>query len=150
MRRSAIVVGTILALFAFGVAPANSASRLRLYRGETSDGHHISFSVARTETGRFIRQMSYGATITCEDQTSSEVGFAWGLGNSLPITDRAFSFDVVYPTDATHIAGEIGKLRGSGTMRITYPALTDDEHVQICTTGDLTWDVEIRRIIPRS
>jgi hypothetical protein len=38
----------------------------------------------------------------------------------------------------------------SGTLSWAFPAFTPDEQVQLCTTGDLTWEVNFRRIIQRS
>ena len=93
--------------------------------------------------------MDYGVTFTCEDQTTLGAGTGWGLGNSLPIVDRMFSFDELFTTDATHSAGELGPLRGYGTMIINLGGLTVDEQPQLCTTGDLTWEVEFVRIITR-
>jgi len=88
-------------------------------------------------------------TFTCEDQTTQGWGIGWGLWNSLPIIDRIFSFDEAFTDQATHIGGEIGKVQGTGTMTITIAALTVDEQAQLCTTGDLTWEVEFLRTIPR-
>jgi hypothetical protein len=151
MRRSAAAICIIVALLMLAVAPpATAATRIRVYKGETSQGHGISFRVVRTDNGRFIREMDYGVTFTCEDQTTQEWGIGWALTNSLPIIDRVFAFDEVFTDQATHIAGELGKLRGSGTMTITMAALTEDEQAQLCTSGDLTWDVEFVRIIART
>ena len=39
-------------------APAHAAPRLRLYRGRTLfQEHRISFVVAKTDSGRFVREM---------------------------------------------------------------------------------------------
>jgi hypothetical protein len=150
MRRSAGAICIIVALFLVAVAPpAQAATRIRVYKGETSQGHGIRFRVVRTDNGRFVREMGFGATLTCEDQTTQEWGFGYGFSNLVPITDGAFAFDDVFEFQATHLAGEIGKLRGSGTLSITVPSLTPDEQAQVCTTGDLTWDVEFDRIIVR-
>jgi hypothetical protein len=151
MRRPAVVVGIVVTFLVLAVAaPAHSATRLRVYRGETSDGHRIAFRVARTDAGRFIREMQWGVTFTCEDETTQEWVIGWGLSNSLPITDGAFSFDEVDSFMATHLAGHLGPLHGSGTLAMAVPALTADEQAQLCTTGDLTWEVEFVRIIIRT
>ena len=47
--------------------------------------------------------MDYGVTFTCEDQTTRDWRIGWDLANSLPIADRAFTFDVVFLDQATHI-----------------------------------------------
>jgi hypothetical protein len=40
--------------------------------------------------------MDYQVTFTCEDQTTQDWGIGWGLGKSLPIIDRLFSFDEAF------------------------------------------------------
>ncbi len=152
-RRSGIAIGIIVGtLILTTAAPASSATRLRVYKGETSQGEAIRFKVARTATGqRFISEMDYGVTFTCEDQTTQSWGIGWGLArDSAPITDRVFSFDESFSDMATHIAGRLGPLAGEGTMTVTIAALTEDEQAQLCTTGDLTWEVEFVRVIMRS
>lgn len=129
-------------------APASSATRLRVYKGETSDGHRISFRVARTDQGRSIRDVGIGVTFTCEDDTTQEWGIHWGLArDQVPITKGAFSFDDADSQLATHIAGQIGRSEGSGTASLAIAALTEDEEAQLCTTGDLPWTVEYIRTV---
>jgi hypothetical protein len=149
-KRSALAVTVLLGVLVLSVAsPARSATKLRIYKGETSQGYSITFRVARTDAGRFIREMEWGITFTCEDQTTQDWGIGWGLANSLPVTDGAFVFDESFTNEATHLSGRIGKLRGSGTLTMVIAALTDDEQAQLCISGDLTWDVEFVRTIRR-
>jgi hypothetical protein len=137
-------------LLVTSAAPAISATRLRVYRGETSDGHRIAFRVERTDQGRFIREFRIDVTFSCEDQTTQEWGLLWGFArNSVPITEGAFSFDEVDPFLAIHLAGELGKLQGSGAASLATAALSEDEDAVLCTTGDLTWTVEYVRTITR-
>jgi hypothetical protein len=144
---TAIFVGTLILSSS---VPAHAASRLRQYKGQTSQAHNIAFVVARTDAGRFVREMWFNLDFTCEDQTTQRVGWGFGLGAQLPITDGTFSFDEVDQGMALHVAGDLGSLHGQGTLRLTFPALTADEQAQLCTTGDLTWEVEFLRTIPRS
>jgi hypothetical protein len=128
-------------------APAHAVPRLRLYRGQTSQGHNIRFVVGKTDAGRFVREMDLrGISLTCEDQTTLDFGFGFGFGGGqVPIIDRAFSFDEVAGEMAIHIAGELGSLQGQGTLSLTMAQLTPDEQAQLCTSGDLTWTVEFFR-----
>ena len=142
----AVLVGTLILSSA---VPAHAASRLRQYKGQTSQAHNIAFFVARTDAGRFINEMWFTLDTTCEDQTTQRSGWGFGLGKTVPITDGAFSFDEVDQGLALHVAGDLGSLHGQGTLRLTFPALTADEQAQLCTTGDLTWEVEFLRTIPR-
>ena len=68
----------------------------------------------------------------------------------MPITDGAFSFESVDSTLAIHLEGRLGWLRGEGTLSLATAALTVDEQAQLCTTGDLTWEAEFVRTIPRT
>ena len=148
-KRSPLGIALLVALLALAMAaPAHAAARLRLYRGETSQGERISFVVGRTDAGRFVKDVDTGATFTCEDQTTLGIGFGIGFGRtSVPITDRAFSFDEILGGTAYHLAGELGSLQGQGTLSVVVASLNEDEQAQLCTTGDLTWTVEfIRRL----
>ena len=129
-------------------APADAAPRLRLYRGETSQGERIRFVVAKTDAGRFVSELDSGVSLTCEDQTTEDFGFGIGFGRrSAPITDGAFSFDEAFGNIAFHITGELGILHGEGTLSVVEADLTETEQAQLCTSGDLTWTVEfVRRL----
>jgi hypothetical protein len=151
MRRyRALGVGLLCVLILEAAVPAHAAPRDRLYRGLTSQEERIRFIVAKHDAGRFVRSMDVRPVLTCEDQTTEEFGFGIGFGGQVPITDRAFSFDQLLGNMAIHLAGELGRLQGQGTLRFTMAALTADEQAQLCTTGDLTWEVEFVRTIPRT
>ena len=131
--------------------PAQAAPRhLRLYKGETSQGDSIRFVVARTNAGRFVQKVNVGhITLTCEDDTTLELGFGYGFARTMvPITDGAFSFDDVFWDTAFHVAGELGRLQGQGTLSRAQALITPDEQAtQLCTSGELTWEVELVRTI---
>lgn len=144
----AIIVGTLILSTA---APAHAAVRLRKYKGQTSQAHNIAFVVAKTDAGRFIKEMGSSLDFTCEDQTTQRIGVGWGFArNQVPITDGAFSIDDVDQGAALHIAGDLGPLHGEGTLSLAFPALTADEQAQLCTTGDLTWEVDFGRFVTRT
>ena len=148
-RRSAFAIGIVVGtLILSTAAPAQAAVKLRQYKGQTSQAHNISFFVARTDAGRFIKEMWFFLDYTCEDQTTVRSGWGFGLGKTVPITDGAFSFDQVDQGLALHVAGDLGSLQGQGTLTLSFPAFTPDEQLQLCTSGDLTWEVEYRRTIP--
>ncbi len=152
-RRSALAIGILIGTLILTTAvPAHAATRVRVYQGETSQGQRITFRVAKTEAGRSVVLMFLGVTLTCEDATTQEWGFGWDFGNtrSVPITEGAFSYDQADQFMAAHFDGRLGPLRGEGTVSIAVPALTVDEQAQLCTTGDLTWEVEFVRTITSS
>ena len=150
-KRSALGIALLVGLLILATAaPAQAAPRLRLYRGETSQGERIRIVVAKTDAGRFVRDVGVSlVTLTCEDQTTIEFGFGYGFGGTMvPITDRAFSFDDAFWESAFHIAGEMGPLQGQGTMSKAQAVITADEQAaQLCTSGDLTWSVEFVRTL---
>ena len=152
-RHSAFAIGILVgALILAAAVPAHAAPRFRVYRGDTSqEGQRIAFRVAKTDAGRFVRVIDLGVTFACEDGTTQEWGIGWFLGgNYVPITDGAFSFESVDSSLAIHLEGRLGPLRGEGTLSLATAALTADEQAQLCTTGDLTWEVEFVRTITRT
>ncbi len=151
-RRSAFAIVILVGFLVLTAAvPAHAAPRIRIYRGETSQGQAIAFRVVKTDAGRSVVVMFLTAAVTCEDATTQEWGFGWDFGNtgSVPITDGAFSYDQVDQFMAAHFDGRLGPLRGEGTVSMAVPAMTADEQAQLCTTGDLTWEVEFVRSIAR-
>ena len=144
-RRSRLVVTVLLGILVLSIsAPAHSATRLRVFKGETSQGHGIKVRVARSDAGRFVREMDLPhITVTCEDQTTVEFAYYLSFGRTtVPIVEREFSFDDVFGDIALHVAGE-------GTLSFAMAQLTPDEQAQLCTTGDLTWEVDYVRTIRR-
>ncbi len=49
-------------------------------------------------------------------------------------------------TQALHLHGTIQAVHGSGTFSLAVAQFTQDEHVQICSTGELAWTVD--RTVP--
>lgn len=151
-KRSAFVIAVLACLLVLTMAiPAHAAPRLRLYRGETSQGMRIKFIVARTDAGRFVQEIDIHFTLTCEDATTQDWVSGWSFGQpryGVPIlADGTFTYDDVSEFMAAHFDGRLGTLSGEGTTSTTVPALTPDEQAQLCTTGDLTWTVEfVRRL----
>lgn len=150
-KRPALAIVLLTAILSLSMAvPAAAGSRVRVYAGETSQGKPISFHVMKADTGRrFLQGFRITVTMTCEDATTEEwrMGFGFG-GRGMPLTDGVFvDIDDVFSFDALHIHGRIGQLAGRGTFKFTVPQLTADEQAQVCTTGDLTWQVEYTRTL---
>lgn len=143
----AILIGVLVLTIA---VPAQASPRLRKYKGQTSQAHNIAFFVARTDAGPFIKEMWFTVDLTCDDQTTQRVGVGYGFGrDQAPITAGTLLIDEVDQSSALHVAGDLGRLQGQGTLSWAFPAFAPDEQVQLCTTGDLTWEVEFLRTIPR-
>lgn len=131
--------------------PAHAVPRLRKYKGQTSQAHNISFLVAKTDAGRFIRGMQIDLDFTCEDQTtqgSDGVSVSAGTRCRSPM-EPSHSTRSTRPRRCMSPGG-LWVAPWAGTLTITLPALTADEQAQLCTTGDLTWEVDFLRTIPRA
>jgi hypothetical protein len=137
--------------FVATAAPAHAISRFREYKGETSAGRRITFVVQKSDAGRFLREFDIRTTMTCDDQTTQEWVIGFGFASrQVPIVDRAFAFDDVDPFMAVHLAGELGRLQGQGTVSIAVAALDASEQAQLCTSGDLTWTAEFVGWLPHA
>lgn len=151
MRKRPVSLIVVLATFltvAMAV-PAAASTKTRVYTGETSQLEPIAFRVRKTDDGgRVANHWHVGMTITCEDGTTQE----WRiLGTALPLTDGVFvEVDGADEFVAIHLHGRVGHWRGRGTLEVTLAELTPDEQAQVCTTGELTWQVEYDRTLSRT
>ena len=144
MRRIvAIAVGALTAL-SLMAGPAQAATSKR-YRGHLSDGSGIQAVLRRGASGTLrLQSLSFEAHLTCEDATTTDWIVGIGFGRGPAVVDHAVELDLVDPDMALHVHGTFGPHRASGDFRFSVPVLTEDEHAQLCTTGDLTWTM--RRI----
>jgi len=122
--------------------PSQAARQLRRYKGKTSQDHNISFFVKKTDSGRFVNILVVRLTLTCDDLTTQEWVTSFGLGKTAPITDGAVAYDQV-DYWAVHLAGHLGPRHGEGTLSMATTAFDAEEHAQLCTTGEMTWEVDL-------
>jgi hypothetical protein len=147
MRRLVRTIASILVAGSIAVSAATpvSASPVRReYRGETTQGERIVFKTAEYVNGRVrLTYFEIGTMLTCDDETTHHAGWGYHYGRSGPLLADGTTLDVDEGDVqlAIHIDGELRRRQGSGTLKVTWAALTDDEQAQICTTGDLMWDV---------
>jgi hypothetical protein len=98
----------------------------------------------RNDAGVGLLTLSWGWTLTCEDGTQvlGRTGYFFGGGGQVMPRGR-IDLDLVSvgPGDAFHVHGELGAHVGSGTMSLTWPALTENLQAQLCTSGEPTWDL---------
>jgi hypothetical protein len=153
-RHPAIGIVVLIAILSVSMAiPAAAASKTRVYKGETSQMKPFSVRVLKADDGqRYFKGFTVGIVLTCEDASTQEWGMGWFWGGKQnQLTDGVFvDMDEVWGSEALHIHGRIGHYRGSGTFRFTVAELTADEQAQVCTTGDLTWQVEYERTLSRT
>jgi hypothetical protein len=150
MTRTKIVGAGVAGLMVLSVlVPAVASAggqdvRFRHYRGETSQGGTMSVTTFVTGTTTMLDSVYFGSvTLDCEDGTQLQYGMGYGWGGGLPMPAERIDVDYVSVFDAIHVHGRLGVHGGSGTLSYTIPALTADEQgAQLCTTGELTWQLQ--------
>ena len=129
-------------------APALAARHLG-YRGETSEGRRVRLEVLRKPDGRrFLTEFFFIAKLTCEDASTTTVGFGHGgkhlLDENGQVTverreDGLFGYAVTFTATVRRDSAE-------GTAEIVTSGLTSDDQAQLCVTPLLDWSAErVRR-----
>jgi hypothetical protein len=151
MRKASWVAIVALVMFT-GLMPATAASasaapRVRWYEGTTSQGGRLSMSVAVRDGVPYLGWLIIDGPYSCEDGTQGDIaGDGWGwfpsdLAGPVP-TNEPLELSENEGDFAFMLSGRIGPLRGSGTLTVLIPALTEDEQAaQVCTFGG-TWAIE--------
>ena len=141
-----LVLSACLTLAA--TAPALAARHLT-YRGETTQGRRVGLEVLRKADGRrFLTEFFFIARLTCDDATTTTVGFGHGgrhrLDENGQVTierreDGLFGYAVTFTATVRREVAE-------GTVEIIASGLTSDDQAQLCSTGVLDWSAErVRR-----
>jgi hypothetical protein len=148
MRRLiALVTAAVLGVCMVGEGAAATPHKVRVYEGPLGEGGAtIRFELVKRE-GRpmQMRSMSFGVmTLTCDDGSEQGSSMMWSGGlPELPshALDLDYSYDIVL-----HLHGTIQAVHGSGTLSVAIAWFTQDEQVQTCESGELTWTVD--RTVP--
>lgn len=124
-----------------GVEPGGD----RIYKGKTSQGQSIEAHTNRRAGGWGLKELGFGANLTCEDGQEIDLGEAdFWIPPLPPGEHNRISIDEVDPYEGLHIHGRIGPKHGSGTIEVILPALTKHEKAQACTSGEQTWTIKRR------
>jgi len=143
MTRTRIVGAGVAGLMVLSMLVPAAASagdvRYRHYRGQTSQGGLVSAKTyVKDATRDGIIDFS-SVTLDCEDGSQFQLGVAFDL--PMP-PGETFGLDHLYPFAAVHVHGRLGVHGGSGTLSLAIPTLNADEQAQLCSSGELTWQVE--------
>lgn len=146
LRRPIAVIACLAAAAALLVpspAAAASPTRIRHYAGVTSEGDAFAITtVVRAGVVR-LREVSINGTAACEDGTLFEFGHGLGFAARGPlISDGQLQYEDIAFSDAFFLLGRLGSKGGSGTVTHLFAALDALEEPQVCTTGELTWQVQ--------
>jgi len=148
MTRMRIVIAGLAGLMVLSVLVPAVASAggqdvsFRYYRGTTSQGDPIYVTTYVRDTTTRLYSVDFGSvTLNCEDGSQLQwgVGVGWVPGFALP--PERLDLDWMWLFEAIHIHGRLGVHGGSGTFSDAIPVLTADEQAQLCTTGELTWQL---------
>jgi hypothetical protein len=120
------------------------AGKLRVFEGTLGDsGQPITLTlILREDRPPALSEVDFGADMTCEDGTTQMwlVGMGWG-GRLPSLPSHMLDLDAFDLSEVLHVHGKVQAVQGEGTFEFAIPALTVDEHAQICTTGELPWAV---------
>ena len=138
------VLFTLLAAVPAGAGPT---TRIRHYEGETSQGQILRLAVAVRGDVVRLRELYVEGSIACEDGTGSFFGSGIGFGGfSGPVVaDEMLDLQEVFLDVGILVSGRLGEHRGAGTLTQAVARLDTEEQAQVCSTGELTWQVERRR-----
>ena len=143
-----VLMCLVFSVTVVSVDASAGAGKRRVYEGTLSNGYPMGIKlVLREDRSPALREVGFGADITCEDGTLQTwfIGFGWAGG--LPaLPSHALDLDLVDSSQAIHLQGKVQAIHGAGTLQLTIAALTADEQSQLCTSGEVTWTVE--RTVP--
>ena len=148
VTRTIALLMVVASLLVAAAAPAVAARQLT-YRGETSEGRRVGLEVLRKPDGRrFLTEFFVTVRLTCEDASTTTVGFWHGgrhrLDENGQVTidrreDGLFGYVVTFTATVRRDLAE-------GTVEIIASGLTSDDQAQLCQTGLLDWSAErVRR-----
>ena len=140
MSRS-IVASAILVLamiLSTVLAPVAQASKLRTYRGRTSQHRSgpVYFLIVRTSEGLGVRDDDFEFRLTCEDGSRFRYGTGYGYGRrGYPLQGHHLEFR----NERLRVTGTFGPQLAFGTARFRLTRHKHGGGRQVCTTGNITW-----------
>ncbi len=145
-----LVTVAVLAVCTIGGSAAARSGKLRIYEGPLGGaGGSIQFELIKRDGHPLgMSSVSFGVTLTCDVDGSVQewvVGYGWG-GQLPELPSHSVDLDDVGGNQALHLHGTIQAVHGGGTLSLAVVQFTQDEQVQICSTGELAWAVD--RTVP--
>jgi hypothetical protein len=129
----------ILAMMLSAVlTPVAQASKLRTYRGRTSQPRSgpVYFLIVRTSDGLGVRDFDFEFRLTCEDGSRFRYGTGYGYGRSgYPLDGHQLEIR----TQRLRVTGTFGPQLAFGAARFKLRRHKPGGGRQICTTGNITW-----------
>jgi hypothetical protein len=138
--QTGILLAVVVAIA--GSVPAASASpsrsRMLRYVGTTSQGLDMEFAATADPDSLRITSFEFDYELTCLiDGTHQRVGAGFSAG--VDVHDGQFAYVAHGQTDSIDFSGSISPTAAAGLTRWAFPAFTQDERPQKCTTPDLSW-----------
>ena len=137
-----LVLGGALAVLAAAPAASGASaapdSLATTWNGITAQGYPITFTVGRGTGVRLAHPLEFTADVPCEDGQLIIASFGF-FGFDVPFEGDAFALDMVDLFTGFHWHGSLRHGAGHGTLAMNIPALTVDEHAQLCASGDVSW-----------
>ncbi|MGZ8583741.1 MAG: hypothetical protein ACXWXN_10190 [Actinomycetota bacterium] len=145
LARYALVLTVIATLGLTLAAPAVAGQRIS-YRGRTSQDERVRLEVLKRDSGRrFLRDVRFFMTLTCDDASTMDFGIGFGIGRRLG-DDGSFGLHDLYTGMwglAIDIDGVVLWGSAEGTLEISAAGLTEDGgDATFCTTGPVDWTAD--------
>jgi len=152
LARCALVL-SLTAMLVVTLGGLASAGQLIEYSGVTSQEDGMGFTVLKRDSGRrFLRRFHISFTTTCEDATTNDFSLQFGgqrrLGEQGEF-QRHFVRSGEPFSYAFHVDGAVRFIRANGTFEFSYASFTEDEQLQLCTTGELDWSASRQPVFDR-
>jgi hypothetical protein len=109
--------------------------------GKTRQDFPIGFDIVGRPGERYVQTLIFGDEILCPEMPDglSLAGFWFAHGHLADLDHGVWGIDAVFLTAAFHVYGTIATDPARGTLRDVMPAFTEDEELQLCSSGDVAW-----------
>ncbi|MFL5736435.1 MAG: hypothetical protein ACJ76P_03755 [Actinomycetota bacterium] len=137
----ALPLSLLLALPVIAAAGTSTDTPTRHYSGTTAQGRPIEIKAVETADGWAIARISLAFKMRCEDSSSKFSRDTTRVFDPPIAVDEKhrFAIDDVSLTEALHVHGRLGANAATGTLEFNVPAFTNQEDLQVCSSGERLW-----------
>ena len=137
----ALPLCVLIALPLIAAAGTSSETPTRHYSGTTAQGRPIEIKAVETADGWAVQRISLAFKMRCEDSASKFSREATRVFDPpIPVDEKhRFAIDDVSLMEALHVHGRLGANAATGTLEFNVPAFTNQEELQVCSSGERLW-----------
>lgn len=140
-----VALGLIASTPALGVGTATTttpAVQKGPWHGTSDQSLPVDFDVVRVNGSKAVEPQDVAVLATCEI-TGDQLEFHFG-GGDIPLhKDGSFKVRYFDPLGGDlRWSGKLGDTTGSGTISLIYAGLTNDDGLQLCPSGTVSWQAQ--------